>query len=85
MEKIFFQKGDLNFIKNNYPDSFEDLRPIINSDMMSVNIPSDKDYEKLVEMPLIDALTDDKSLDGIELNNMGLKVEAIIDYVNLNN
>lgn len=84
MKKVNFQKGDLEFIKKEFPETFEELKPIINSDMASVNISSDKEREFL-ETSLDNAMVDDKSLDGIELNKFGLKIESIIDYIHSHN
>lgn len=84
MAKIHFQKGDLEFIKKEFPETFEELKPIVNSDMTSVNVSTDEEREYL-ETSLDNAMVDDKSLDGIELNKFGLRVESIIDYVHSNN
>jgi len=81
MKKIYFRKGDLEFIKDNFPETFEELKPIMNSDMMSVNVSSDEEREYL-ETSLDNAMVDDKSIDGKDLNKLGLKVESIIDYIN---
>jgi len=81
MKKIYFRKGDLKFIKDNFPKTFEELKPIMNSDMMSVNVSSDEEREYL-ETSLDNAMVDDKSIDGKDLNKLGLKVESIIDYIN---
>ncbi|WP_125589820.1 hypothetical protein [Companilactobacillus jidongensis] len=84
MRKVHFQRGDLEFIKKEFPETFEELKPIINSDITSINISSDEEREYL-ETSLDNAMVDDKSLDGIELNKFGLRVESIIDYIHSNN
>lgn len=82
MEKINFQKGDLNFFKKKYPKEFKNIKPFIAPDMNSIYISSDSDFNK-VESSLFYAISDTQSIDkNGELTAMGLKIERMLDYLN---
>jgi len=79
-----FQKGDLDFIKANYPDIYKKIEPNILPDGLNVKIHSDKEWEDLQNW-LAFGLGYPNSLNGIELNHTGLKLESIIDDLVYNN
>ncbi|MFC6323522.1 hypothetical protein [Companilactobacillus baiquanensis] len=82
MKKAHFKRNDLDFIEENFPNTFYEIKKLLNSDGLTVDYHSDKEREKVVTI-LEEAQFSDKALDGIEPNKIGLRVESIIDSINL--
>ena len=83
-DPVKFHKGDLEFIRDNYPDIYSKIEPIVCSDMITVRSYTDEDWVKLQDI-LTDGLLDPISIDGMELTKKGLKLEWIIDELLINN